>query len=293
MCVILALWDFIHYRRRKGNYGENQPSIFGLGFRGYPPKRTRGWVLPGDILFTQRLNAWFSWGMMYFSSSPLDHTAILTGDDGAIHVTFDGVSEDPLRAVTWGTRSIIVRPINPRGMGNVETANPTWHWSRLWGKSSAKVQLTAVAADIVLGFYPERFKWKFILDLVLTGILADAFLFIFGGPVLFSFFTLLCFSVAVFNQGRWKVLSMFRRPPPKPASHPDLLLRAIYEDGCLIFTAMGPIIQGPFGVLPLKAAQAIAEQANDNGDENNYFRVFLERLNALEIECENFGPASA
>jgi hypothetical protein len=284
--MIFALADFLQWKLRRGRYGERQTSVMGLGFEGTPPRAVVSTMMPGDLIFTQRLNRWFSWMMMYFASSSIDHCALYTGNGTVVHVTFSGTSEDPLRYVAKGARVIVCRPLDPRQMADCRAREPGWV-TRFFHRYPAKVQLTWAAVEFVLGFYPERFRWRFLGDLVVLAAVVDLALWkMVHFPVL-SALVLPLLGIALFNQLRWFVRRLRKRPPPLPASHPDLLTRPFFKGGGLMLTRIGPIVIGPFGTLPLRAVQAIAraapdqEESSETAELREWFREMLVRLDAL------------
>lgn len=284
--MIFALADFLQWKLRRGRYGERQTSVMGLGFEGTPSRDVVRHMLPADLIFTQRLDRWFSWMMMYFSSSSVDHCALYSGSGTVVHTTFSGVSEDPLRYVTKGARIIVFRPLDRRGVGEVRTREPSWT-TRFFHRYPAKVQLTWAAVEFALGFYPERFRWRFLGDLIVLAVAVDLALWKVAHFPTFSVLVLPLLAIALFNQLRWLVRRLRKRPLPLPGSHPDLILRPFFQGGGLMLTRVGPIVIGPFGTLPLRAVQAIARAAPEEGERSDtaalrdWFREMLVRLDAL------------
>lgn len=284
--MIFAMSDFLQWKLRRGRYGERQTSVMGLGFEGTPPGDVVRIMLPGDLIFTQRLNRWFSWMMMYFASSSVDHCALYAGNGTVAHVTFSGTSQDPLRYITKGARVIVCRPLDLRLMGEGETREPTWT-TRFFHRYPAKVQLTWAAVEFALGFYPERFRWRFLGDLIVLAVVVDLALWKIAHFPTFSLLVLPLLSIALFNQLRWLIRRLRKRPPPLPGSHPDLLMRPFFKGGGLMLTRIGPIVIGPFGTLPLRAVQAIAraapedEESSETAAMRDWFREMLVRLDAL------------
>lgn len=284
--MIFAVADFLQWKLRCGRYGKLQTSIMGLGFEGTPPREVVSTMLLGDLIFTQRLNRCFSWMMMYFASSSVDHCALYAGNGTVAHVTFSGTSQDPLRYVAKGARVIVCRPLNPRLMGESETREPTWT-TRLFHGCPAKVQLTWAAVEFALGFYPERFRWRFLGDLIVLAVAVDLALWKVAHFPTFCVLVLPLLGVALFNQLRWLIRRLRKRPLPFPGSHPDLLMRPFLQGGGLMLTRIGPIVFGPFGTLPLKVVQAIARPAPEDEENSRtaelreWFREMLGRLDAL------------
>jgi hypothetical protein len=284
--MVFAVADFLQWKLRRGRYGERQSSVMSLGFEGTPPRNVVSTMLPGDLIFTQRLDRWFSWMMMYFSSSSVDHCALYAGNGTVAHVSFSGTSRDPLRYVAQGARVIVCRPLDLRLMGEVETREPTWT-TRFFHRYSAKVQLTWAAVEFALGFYPERFRWRFLGDLIALAVAIDLALWKVAHFPTFSVIVLPLLGTALFNQLRWLIPRVLKRPPPLPGSHPDLLMRPFFRAGGLMLTSLGPIVIGPFGTLPLRAVQAIARAApkdkegNETAAVRDAFRDMLIRLDAL------------
>lgn len=285
--MIFALSDFIQWKLRRGRYGGRQKSIMGLGFEGTPPKQVIGSMRPGDLIFTQRMDRWFSWMMMYFSSSSVDHCAWYVGKGMVAHVTFSGTSKDPLRYVAKGSRLIVLRALDLREMVIGPPREPS-RFIRHLHRYSAKVQLTWVAVEFALGFYPERFRWKFVADaIVLAAVIDLSLAHVTQRPIL-SVLVMPLLAIMLVNRCRWIIREHRKHAPPLPGSHPDLLLKPFFKSGGLMLTHIGPIVVGPFGMMPLKAAQAIAagrsdgEAGVDDAAIREAFRDVLFELDVLE-----------
>jgi hypothetical protein len=293
--MLFALIDYFQFARRVGRYGVNQQSNMAIAFDGPPPPEAVDDMLPGDAFVTQRLDDWFSWAMMYFSSSCIDHCGIYVGNGKVFHQTFTVSKEHELDYVAEGTRFLAIR-LDTRSFERVDKDKKPEKVSeaaaraskpRLYPRLPARLQLSWVGVKIVLGFYPERFKWKFVADVVILAALVDA------GTIWFSGFPFVLAGAAIValiaagNQVRWWLWRWQKRPPPEPMSHPDLLLRIFFRSGGLMFTRIGPIVVGDFGLLPLAAAKKLAAPIEGDSDLQleefqKGFRELLESLNVLD-----------
>ena len=285
--MIFALWDLGQWRLRRGRYGDYQNSVMALGTESSPSREIIRSMLAGDMIFTQRLDRWFSWMMMYFSSSDVDHCGIYAGNAKVAHVTFSGTSVDPLRYISKGARILVCRPYDVRLIGEIQTREPTWT-TRLLHGYPAKLQLTWAAVQFALGFYPERFRRRFLADLLLSSMVADLLLYSLAIFPICTLIVLPLLGIAIVNQIRWLFRRAAKLPPPLPASHPDLALRSCLRSGGLMFTALGPIVFGPFGTLPLPVVQAIVRSAPESGESREAaatreaFRKMLMELEVLD-----------
>jgi len=300
--MLFALFDYIQFARRTGRYGPNQNSNMAIAFEGPPPSEALADMLPADLFFTQRLDDWFSWAMMYFSSSSVDHCGIYVGDGKVVHQTFRGVKEHRLDFVAEGARFLVVRldtrsfervdkkkedeePEHPDGMPKLS----------LYQRFPPRAQLTWVAVKIVLGFYPERFRWKFLGDVGMMAALLDAGTIWFSGfPYALTIAAVLA-VIAAGNQLRWRIWRWRKRPPPEPMSHPDLLLRIFFRAGGLMLTNLGPIVVGGFGLLPLAAAKKLATPIEGETDPKHEevrkeFEEMLESLGVLSPDGDSNEP---
>jgi len=228
---------------------------------------------PGDLILTQRLDAWLSWAMMYFTSSSIDHAAIYIGDGKIFHVTLSGSKEHSIRVFGRNTRILPLRfalssEVAPQP--EVPDSAPEDHGSTnsFINKVPSKIQLTIVALRIVTGLHPERFRWKFLADAFLLAACIDVPLYGLFEMIFVSPAVAILIGIALFNLVRFYLLSLFKRPPPEPTSHPDLLERAFSNSGGIILSPLGPLVVCELGILPLKVFSALTGQSADDGTSN-------------------------
>jgi hypothetical protein len=289
--MLFALFDYLQFARKKGRYGAEQRSNMAIAFEGCPPAEAVEQMLPGDIFLTQRLDDWFSWAMMYFSSSSVDHCGIYVGGGEVMHMTFRGGKKHRLDYVAEGARFLVVRPdlrsfkrVDEKERKNAEEPEEPGETGkrRFYHRFPPRLQLTWGAVEIVLGFYPERFRWKFVVDLVILAAVLDALTFWWSRFPFSLAIAAIIVLIAGSNQVRWWIWRWRKRPPPEPMSHPDHMLRIFFSSGGLMLTRLGPILVGDFGLLPLAAAMKLAED-DGSGEFKEVREVFQQMLESLGV----------
>jgi hypothetical protein len=237
------------------------------GHLGRMPTEVLDQLEEGDSILTQRLDSFFSWGMMYFGSSPIDHIAVYVGEGKILHMTLGGSKIHSISVFGRQTRVLPAR-LNydqlPKGAGDA-IRNPSGsedHVSqkrRLSHRLPPKLQLVWVAIRIMLGLNPDLFRWKFFLDILLACALLDIPLVYATGHLVFVWIASGIFLLALFNLIVFKIkgrLGLGR----ELTSHPDMFLRIFFRHGGKIFptaaatntlTAFSPASASPPPTEPL------------------------------------------
>ncbi|KOF21179.1 hypothetical protein AC244_07370 [Ensifer adhaerens] len=264
-----------------------------LGFVDAVPDNIVEQLNIGDFIFTQRLNSFWSWGLMYYASSNVDHAAIYGGDGKVGHMTLAGGKLHSLRAVAKGARVIIVRmgPFELHKFSleleaqrkRIDTGSKARH------RLPPKIQLVIAGLDIIHGKYPNRFRFKFFIEFFSSIIAISYTLYFFSGyitvftPIILSLYYFMRFFVR--NSFRY-----FRKYPSLTMSYPDLLLQAYFKAGGLIFTNLGPIVTNDLiGLLPLKVFLSLARKRSDDGPDDDveearkFFRDLVEGWNLVDL----------
>jgi hypothetical protein len=264
-----------------------------LGFVDAVPDEIVRQLNVGDMIFTQRLDSFWSWALMYYASSNVDHAAIYGGDGKVGHMTLAGGKMHTLRAVAKGTRLIIVR------MGPTElhkfSSEMTQQRKRIDTGSKSrqrlppKLQLIIGGLNIIHGKYTDRFRASFIIEFFTSITFISYITFSLSGyitsllPPLFSAFFFVMFSVQ--NLYRW-----IRRSPALTMSYPDLALQSFFTAGGLVFTKIGPIVTNDLiGLLPLKVFLSLSGKRTDDCSDDKFekarefFRDLIEGWNLVDF----------
>jgi hypothetical protein len=275
---MFTLIDLYNYKRRRGRYGERATGTYmTVGFLDKVPKDTVDMLVPGDVIFTQRLNSMVSWAIMHFSSSEIDHAALYIGSGRVLHMTLEGARVHSIDALAVGARVLPIRfapsdgdvPADPPPDGERELYKPKFPISKL----PNKLQFCWGAVRIIAGFHPERFNWRFIVDLVALGVLIDSVLiWIVGFPVGASV-TAAFLILNLFNRLRFRIRKR-RGKLIRYISHPDLGYMGFSRVGGIMFSNLGPLVLVDFGILPIGAFLALSREGPDDGtpDELKEFR---------------------
>lgn len=243
--MLLASLDFQNYRRRSGRFGDDQRSIMALGWIGRIPEDVVANLEIGDFILTQRLDSWFSWAMLYLTSSSIDHVALYIGEGRVAHVTLSGFKKHSIHAFGPNTRLMAVRFAPSAGANPFDFDDGYADGYRDFDDEEncsspipAKMQLALVGARIVVGFYPDRFRWKFLLDFLILGLALDLVSFWLSAAPLFTA-AMLCISAlsaAIFGI---KQLLMTLGYRVERLNHPDNMVRALKNTGGVMFTSLG------------------------------------------------------
>ncbi|MGB7433659.1 MAG: hypothetical protein WA921_14430 [Ahrensia sp.] len=288
--MILALWDYCNYWRRKGRYSNEQPDA-AMGQNAFVdevPVEEVARFQVGDIVFTQRLNSFASWAMLYLTSSSVDHVGIYAGDGKIAHRTLEGAGMHSLRSIAKGARVLVVR------MSDEELA----HWSyevestidridkgsKVHHSFPPKIQLLIGGIYLIHGKYTDRFKLRLWSEFFLTITIFFGTLSYFTGIItLLAFPTLSLFALIYYFSKN--LLRLLLKKQPITISHPDIGYHAFFKVGGLMFTKMGPIAVTDLGLLPLKIVLGFASQRPDDGSDNKFkeasefFRDLLKNWN--------------
>jgi hypothetical protein len=290
--MLFALTDYLLYVARRGRYGKDQEDGgMAMAFVDeIPPEFVKN-LDERDILFTQRLDSLKSWAMMYMTSSPIDHAAIYIGGGEVFHMTLGGAKKHSLRALTKGARVLPVRfapsefemPFDPpEGRGKMVRRSRPSHIL------PPKLQLLWVALRIALGFHPERYKWKFLADIVILSLVIDFAAITLGAPPIAVFGTAIAALISIFNAARFTYRS-WRGQSFALLSHPDIGYYSFFRIGGVMHSKLGPLAVSEIGILPVHAFLALGRESANHGsaDELQYLR---ERARDI-LELWRSGPA--
>lgn len=289
--MIFALVDRWRFVRKKGKYGDNQPDGgMAIAFDcGVPPDVVED-LRPGDMIFTQGTKSWLSWAMLYLTSSPVNHVANYIGDGNVLHMTLSGSKIHPLRVLAKDARVLPVR-LNPICM-DVWFAVTEAEEYRMGPKKKKishhlppKCQLAWVAILIVLGFFPDRFRWKSLFDILLLLFTIDLLSF-----YLFDFIFMFPIAGVVGITGilnwlgaRWQDWIGHQT---RALSHPDIAYRAFFQTGGLVFTRLGTLFTCEIGILPLNMALSLSRERPDDSSDDQFQKArqfFYDSLEGLDI----------
>lgn len=255
--MLFALHNFIQYRLRRGPYGSQQrDAAMGNAFVDSIPREIIENVPPGTLVFTQRLNSWKSWAMMYFTSSQIDHAGIIGPDGRLMHMTFQGFRQHHLVTFAVGTRILFFDP-DVVGVRDPMEAPGRLHQAGMrLAKWPAEVQLAWAAALINLGRFPDRFKIKFLIDIAILTALIDGISWALGGPAFAFYGAAFALAATIFNLVS-AAIDRKRGLPPRIISHPDLGYRACFRLGGILVTKLGPLVVSGLGIMPTHIFSAI------------------------------------
>lgn len=269
--MIFALIDYVQYRLRAGRYGDHQRDggMGALAFVGGIPEDVVAELRPGDIIFAQRLDSALSWATMYFGSSPVDHVAIYGGDGNVIHATLGGVKEHTLRVLALNARVLIVKDFASvvRGLDEPPTGG-VLALLRRWSRGlPPKGQLAMAAVEIVLGFYPASFRWKFFADVVIMCVIIDAVVYLllhiyFALPAALILGCVIAVNLSIYAFRKW------RGRPYQLHIDAGTAYRNFFRNGGPMVTKLGTFVVCDLGLVPLKVFLALGGQGSDDGADD-------------------------
>ena len=291
--MIFALIDWLQYKIKKGRYGDIQPDGgMSMAYINHVPDEIISQLNIGDFVFTQRLDSVKSWAMMYMTSSPVDHVAVYCGNGRIAHVTFSGQRIHFLNTVAKGSRVLILRVARSKveRLGSIlsEFKARVDERGQLSHALPISLQLAWGALDILLNKYPDRFRFKFLADLLLACAFLDLALFALVGFPVFASAAIALSAVPIWRYFvRWIVPS--RHDASLKISHPDEIYFPAISCGGLIFSRLGRIIFCDLGLIPLEVASRIVRQSTDDGTDDDFeeSREFFRHL----IEDLDLGPS--
>lgn len=250
--MLFALHSYLQYRLRRGPFGSRQADgAMAVALAESVPQ----WVLddlrPGDAVFTQRLNSGLSWAMMYLTSSSVDHAGVVDEDGQVTHMTLAGVRRHALTTLGRGARVVVFRPDIAGLKDPFAITDGRLYRGRMRLHSvPAKLQLALIGCGIVLGAFPDRFRPKFLADILIAIGLIDLVLIAAGGQaaawtVAGSLLLITMVNLARAEAGRR------RGSLPLVISHPDQVYRACLRYGGVMTSSFGPLAVTGFGIMPL------------------------------------------
>lgn len=265
--MLFALFDYLQYRLRKGPYGPDQDDAAMGVFSHYGevPEHVIEQLRVGDFVYTQRLDSYLSWAIMYFASSSIDHCAVYAGNGEVGHMTLGGTRKHSLNAVARGARVLLVRPtikslgwaaLKPREDGGYLDRSP-----RFFSGWPPKLQFACGGIQIAVGIYPDRWKWQFLADIGLLALAIDLptwlfFHFVAAFPLAGVAALVTLYNMTVYWLGRT------HNKPFEIISHPDIGYRAFFQDGGIIFGGYDTYVIGQaWGIVPLGLFQAFLSDA--------------------------------
>jgi len=275
--MIFAALDYWCFRRQSGRYSDGKDANMRLAHHGPLPQSVIDELQIGDMILTQRLDSRFSWAMQYFSSSMVDHAAIYKGEGRIAHITLSGFREHSVKVFGKGFKVLPIR-LAPF-MGDPFDFDEKGYDDSYRGPADrdidrqplfpAKAQLVFVGIRIVAGVYPDRFRWKFLADLVLCGIILDLMTYWLTGVAAFTGTSLIFASVASIIYGTMRLRQHFGARLRR-MNHPDLLMRVVGRNGGLLFTTMGPLVLWQRSILPLHVFRALGRQRPEDSPDDEF-----------------------
>lgn len=241
-----------------------------------------------DLVFTQRLDSFLSWAMMYVTSSPIDHTAVYVEEGKILHMTLSGSRVHSLRSLAKGCRLIVVRM-------NREQLSHFWHEAKIeeirlqknltWVHGfPPKFQIFIGGLSIIHGMYSDRFKLHKWIELFLTIIIFSYLISYFSGFIAVWLVPIFSFGFMIYFNIRNAMLYILGKRTPA-MSHPDIGYRSFFKAGGLMFTRIGPLAVFENGILPLNVVLGLGrERPDDSSDDQlkkarEFFRNLVEGWN--------------
>lgn len=289
--MLFALLDYANYRLRRGRYGEGVgASGMAVAYRDSLPQSVLDELQHGDTIFTQRLNSTLSWGTMYFASAPVDHVAVYIGSGKVFHATINGSKVHDIQAIAKGARILPARidfpesdlkPHPDASLGDQDEDDHAPNGGfinrkrRLSHALPAKLQLVWVALLLMVGFYIDRYRWKFSADFLIGAAIVDAPVYLLTGWVVAAPFAVLALLATA-----WNVITLswkrHRNLPHEILSHPDIMWRHLHGFGGTIFSKLGPLSICAFGIMPrhvylsLQESIRLRSQSTDDRPDDDF-----------------------
>jgi hypothetical protein len=107
--VIFALFDYLNYRFQRGLYSPRKLKEEGWFFADKSSLDILSAARNGDILFSQPINSFTSWAVMYFQGGPCSHVGMLTNEKTVIEAITAGVVERPASVYFDGKHYLAIR----------------------------------------------------------------------------------------------------------------------------------------------------------------------------------------
>ncbi len=294
--MLLALLDYHQYRGRKGRYSDTQLDA-GMGtfaFTDCVPEEVVNDLREGDFFFTQRLDSFLSWAVMYFGSSSVDHTGICDGRGYVGHMTLAGAKMHSIRAIAKGARILFVR-MNHEQMvewsRRFEEIRPRIHkGSKFQRAFDPRFQIVMAGIYLVHGKYPDRFRTHLWVDFFVTLMIMCAMISAITGYVSVFIIPMISASTLIY----YSSIRLFDKISGRAhltISHPDIGYSNFFNVGGLMFTRLGPITVTDLGLLPLKVMLGLARKSPDDSSNDDleearqFFRYLVESWN-IEIPTE-------
>jgi hypothetical protein len=271
--MLLAIWDYYQYRQRRGRYSDLQSDGgMAMAFVDEIPEDQIRQFRDHDMVFTQRLDSFLSWAMMYVTSSPVDHVGVFNNGK-VLHKTLSGARLHSIRAFSRGCRVLIVRMSRKQlshfmyeteaYVERIDRGSPWLH------SLPPKAQIAIGGIKSIHGKYADRFRWPLWAEWFFTSFIASALIWYVSGYITSFILPILSVSALLYF---WTV-NLYRKISGSPAltmSHPDLHYRTFFKVGGLMFTKMGPLAISQLGIFPLKVVLGFARQRTDNGPDDDF-----------------------
>lgn len=200
--MLFALFDYITYTRQAGRYSRTSSDVMGCGFEGGLPDKIISILHPGDFLIVQGLGSYISWLVMYFTSSPISHVALYTGDRNIFHATLSGSLTEPIDSLFAKKSRILPVHIHiddsmrEKFLENLLSFNNVpYGWPLIALKSFR----------IISGRDWPYFRLRFALDITIILLALEIITFNLVEHPTFAFFIPLYFMLIAFNRYLWKI----------------------------------------------------------------------------------------
>jgi hypothetical protein len=107
--VIFALVDYLRYRFQGGPYSPRKLEEEGWFLADESSLDAIKDARDGDVLFSQPINSFKSWVVMYFQGGPCSHVGMLTNEGTVVEAIGDGVVERPASVYFDGNHYLAVK----------------------------------------------------------------------------------------------------------------------------------------------------------------------------------------
>ena len=106
--MIFALVDYLRYRFQRGQYSPRKLEEDGWFFAEKSSLDMLSAARNGDLLFSQPINSFTSWVVMYFQGGPCSHVGMLTNEGTVIEAITAGHVEHPASAYFDGKHYLAI-----------------------------------------------------------------------------------------------------------------------------------------------------------------------------------------
>jgi len=204
--MILALIDYIHYKKRNGYYNLKNDPIMRYGFYCEIPSPTIDALEPGDIIFIFSYDSFISWIIMYLTKARMSHTAMYLGDKNIIHATTEGIISEPIKSL-FGKNSVLlplhIKKITKEDRNNIiRFANSKVGYQYGWNAVLKKF------CRIIMGRDIPYYRISYIFDFLTILLILDVLPFLIFNKFIFVWLIIPYLFLVLLNRLLWKLVPL-------------------------------------------------------------------------------------